>query len=116
MTTELGARVSVVVPVYNERATIEEILRRVQMVELDKEILIIDDSSTDGTREFLANLAGCRNSVSASPALPQSHAGLWADNIRVLFQDRSQGKGAALRRGFREAQGEIVIIQDDDLE
>ncbi len=116
MTTDLGARISVVVPVYNERATIEEILRRVQAVELDKEILIIDDGSTDGTREFLANLAGCSNSAPAPPALPQSHAELRADNIRVLFQDRNQGKGAALRRGFREAQGAIVIIQDADLE
>lgn len=116
MTTELGARISVVMPVYNERATIEEILRRVQAVELDKEILIIDDGSTDGIREFLANLARCRNSAPASPALPQSHAGLRADNIRVLFQERNQGKGAALRRGFRGAQGEIVIIQDADLE
>jgi len=116
MTPDLGARISVVVPVYNERATIEEILRRVQAVELNKEILIIDDGSTDGTREFLADLAGWRNSAPAAPAPPQSHAGLRTDNIRVLFQDSNQGKGAALRRGFREAQGEIVIIQDADLE
>jgi glycosyltransferase involved in cell wall biosynthesis len=116
MTTDRRPRVSVIIPVYNELATVEEILRRVQAVELVKEIVIIDDGSTDGTREFLANLVGCNNSVPAPPALPQRHAALRADNIRVLFQDRNRGKGAALRHGFQEAQGEIVIIQDADLE
>jgi glycosyltransferase involved in cell wall biosynthesis len=100
MTTDRGAGISVVMPVYNERATIEEILCRVQAIELDKEVVIIDDGSTDGTREFLASLARSPNSVPAPPALPASPAGQRAENIRVLFQDRNQGKGAALRRGF----------------
>jgi glycosyltransferase involved in cell wall biosynthesis len=115
MTSDRGARISVVMPVYNERATIEEILCRVQAIELDKEVVIIDDGSKAGTREFLASLAS-PNSVPAPPALPASPLGQQAENIRALFQDRNQGKGAALRRGFREAQGEIVIIQDADLE
>ena len=114
MITGSRPRVSVIMPVYNERATIEEILRRVQAVEMDKEIVIIDDGSTDGTREFLANFA--ERCDSARIPLPQSHADTRADQIRVFFQDRNQGKGAALRRGFRAAQGEIVIIQDADLE
>ena len=90
-------KLSVVIPVFNERPTIEECLRRVRAVDVDKEILIIDDASTDGTREFLAALP-------ADPAL------------RVLFQPENQGKGAAVRRGFAEATGDVVVIQDADLE
>lgn len=116
MTTAHPPRISVVMPVYNEAATIEEILRRVQAVDLDKEIVIIDDGSTDGTREFLANLSRLEKAASGSMTEPQDRAALRADNIRVFLQDRNRGKGAALRRGFREAQGEIVIVQDADLE
>jgi len=87
---------SVVIPVYNERGTIEEILRRVGAVEVDKEIIVVDDGSTDGTREVLGALRMA--------------------NGRVLFQERNGGKGAALRRGFQEARGVIVLIQDADLE
>jgi glycosyltransferase involved in cell wall biosynthesis len=103
-------------PVYNEMATIEEILLRVQAVDVDKEIIIVDDGSSDGTREFLTDLAQCAKATPAHMILRQSGAVLRADNIRVLFQDRNRGKGAALRRGFQEAKGEIVIIQDADLE
>ena len=91
--------VTVVIPVYNERSTIEEILRSVQAVVLEKEIIIVDDGSTDGTREFLMHLSEQGD-----------------DGIRICFQDTNYGKGAALRRGFQEAHGEIVIIQDADLE
>ena len=101
-----GPRVSVVVPVFNERATIEEILRRIQAVDLDKEIIIVDDGSTDGTKEIIAALAA--RAAPNLPRLPQSRE-LRADNVRVFFQGRNQGKGAALRRGFQEARGEIVI-------
>lgn len=102
---------SVVIPVFNERKTIEEILARVQAVEIEKEIVIVDDGSTDGTRDFLAQLA---SQVTA----PGETSGtmLRTDNLRVYLQDHNQGKGAALRRGMKEAQGEIILIQDADLE
>ncbi len=101
-----GPKLSVVIPVYNERATVEELLHRVEAVNIDKEIIIVDDCSTDGTREFLQDLAA-RN---------DGHNSVRVDNVRVLLQDRNEGKGAALRRGFREARGEMVIVQDADLE
>ena len=91
-------QISVVIPVYNEVSTIREIVVRVQAVDLNKEIIIVDDGSTDGTRELLQEI-------------PLSH-----ENVRVLYHDRNQGKGAALRTGFEAATGDIVIIQDADLE
>jgi glycosyltransferase involved in cell wall biosynthesis len=89
---------SVVIPVYNERATLEEVVRRVQAVPIEKEIIVVDDGSTDGSREILAR------------------APTGSSEIRVLLQDDNRGKGAALRRGFREARGAIVLVQDADLE
>jgi glycosyltransferase involved in cell wall biosynthesis len=108
-----GPRASIVVPVFNERATIAEILRRIQAVDLDKEIIIVDDGSTDGTKEILT--AWATRAAAKPTKLPHGQE-LQADDVRVLFQERNQGKGAALRRGFREARGEIVIVQDADLE
>ena len=89
---------SVIVPCYNERATVAELLRRVKEVPIDKEIIVVDDKSTDGSRDVVA-------------ALSQQ----WPE-IRHILQPVNMGKGAALRRGIEEARGEIVIIQDADLE
>ncbi len=91
-------RLSVVIPVYNEVETIKEIVSRVQAVDLEKEIIIVDDGSTDGTRELLQE-----DTFSL-------------ENVRVLYHDHNQGKGAALRTGFESATGDIIIIQDADLE
>ncbi|UCE84201.1 MAG: glycosyltransferase family 2 protein, partial [Deltaproteobacteria bacterium] len=91
-------KVSVVIPVYNEVGTVEEIVARVQAVSVDKEIVIVDDASTDGTRERLEEI-------------DQTH-----EDVTVLYHDHNQGKGAALRTGFNSATGDVVIIQDADLE
>ena len=89
-------KLSVVIPVYNEKNTIHKIIKRVQKVQIDKEIIIVDDYSTDGTRDSLQELD--------------------AENINVFFHDQNQGKGAALRTGFQHVTGDIVVIQDADLE
>jgi glycosyltransferase involved in cell wall biosynthesis len=94
----MAVRLSVVMPVYNERATLREIIGRVLAVPIDLELLCVDDGSRDGSREILAELAGLH---------PQ---------ILVLEQPKNMGKGAALRRGIHEANGDFVIIQDADLE
>ena len=102
--------VSLVIPVYNEKATLEELLRRVVAVDRAKELVIIDDCSTDGSRVVLARLAerGLDGLPGARP-VNENH-------LLVLFQEANQGKGAALRRGFAEASGDVVVVQDADLE
>ena len=109
-------KVSIVMPVYNERATIEEILRRVMDTELRKEVILVDDCSTDGTRQILEGLQQRqeRGEV-AAPGQDGSDA-IPLGGLRFFFQPKNQGKGAALRRGFAEATGEIVLVQDGDLE
>ncbi len=90
-------KLSVVIPIYNESATIEQLVSRVRAVPIDKELVIVDDGSTDGTADILRVLS--------------------ADaDVRVFRHEANQGKGAALRTGFKEAVGDIVIVQDADLE
>ena len=90
-------KISVVMPVYNEAKTVRELIKRVEDVDLEKEIIIVDDCSTDGTSNILKGL-------DKNPG------------IRVLYHDKNMGKGAALRTGFKHITGDIVIIQDADLE
>jgi glycosyltransferase involved in cell wall biosynthesis len=92
-------KLSVIMPVYNEAPTVEEIVRRVLAEPHEKELLIVDDGSTDGTREILARLE------QAQP-----------DRIRVILHERNQGKGAAVRTGLEQAGGDVILIQDADLE
>ena len=116
MPTDGSPKITVVMAVFNEISTIAEILLRVQAVDLDKEIIIVDDASTDGTREFLQALSESTKAIPAQLTLRECRGILRADNIRVLFQSRNRGKGAALRLGFQEVRGDIVITQDADLE
>ncbi len=90
-------KISVVMPVYNEVHTIREILRRVQAVDVATEIVVVDDGSTDGTREILKELDD-------------------QNPIKVVFHEQNQGKGAAVRTGIQRATGDLIIIQDADLE
>lgn len=113
-------KLSVVIPVYNERQSIAEILHRIQSIHLegvDKEIIIVDDCSVDGTREFLEEIARLQATSNLKTfKLPDSDQELNISNMKILFQDTNQGKGAALRRGFKELSGDVVIVQDADLE
>ncbi len=110
------AKLSVVIPVYNEKDFIQEILRRVQETPYEKEIVIVDDYSTDGTREWLKQVAGYQALGKPEIGILDDKAQLPIANLRILFQEKNQGKGAALRRGFAEATGQVVIVQDADLE
>jgi glycosyltransferase involved in cell wall biosynthesis len=90
-------KLSVVIPVFNEKNTIFEVVERVRNVDLPKEIIIVDDCSTDGTREIL-------------DSIPPS------EDLKIVLQPKNSGKGAALRAGFAAVSGDIVVIQDADFE
>ena len=91
------ARVSVVMPVFNEHKTILNVIAQVQSVPVDKELVIVDDFSTDGTRDVLKTLEG-------------------KPGIKIFYHEKNSGKGAALRTGFKQCSCDIVLIQDADLE
>jgi glycosyltransferase involved in cell wall biosynthesis len=93
-----GFLLSVIIPVYNEESWVGELVRRVQEVPMPKEIVLVDDGSRDGTRAILRELESASN------------------NVRVILQAKNQGKGAALREGFRHATGSVILVQDADLE
>ena len=116
MSTEAVVNLSVVIPVYNERSTIEELLWRVISNKIEKEIVIVDDCSTDGTRTVLQQLDSASKQSPYFITLPTIGRSINAQMIRVVFHERNQGKGAAVRTGFRAAKGEVVLIQDADLE
>jgi glycosyltransferase involved in cell wall biosynthesis len=90
-------KLSVIIPIYNEVQTIQEIIKRVQATGLADEIVAVDDGSTDGSREVLGKLHG-------------------DGNVRVIYHEHNQGKGKAVRTGIQNASGDLVIIQDADLE
>jgi glycosyltransferase involved in cell wall biosynthesis len=89
-------KVSVIIPCFNERATILEVVRRVKTVDLDLEIIIVDDGSTDGTRDLIQGLHG--------------------DRCRVILHDNNRGKGAAIRSALPFVTGDVIVVQDADLE
>lgn len=90
-------KLSIVIPVYNEKAFLKDVVRRVEAVDYEKEIILIDDCSTDGTQKILEQYKD-------------------REGFQVFFHSRNQGKGAALRTGFSQATGDVIIVQDADLE
>ena len=97
---DIKMRLSVIIPVYNEKNTLLEILKRVERVDMEKEIIIVDDFSTDGTREVLEGIKTLES----------------GKDIKIIFQEKNGGKGIAISKGLEYVTGDYVIIQDGDLE
>jgi glycosyltransferase involved in cell wall biosynthesis len=112
MLTCCAVKLSIVIPIYNELKTLREIANRVTAVDLDKELILVDDASTDGSRELLTEL----RDGGLAKWLPDPGACRGVNNVNVILQPYNMGKGAALRAGFAAVKGDIVVIQDADLE
>lgn len=97
MEQQNNLKLSVIIPCYNEHTTVANVIARVRAVELADEIIVVDDGSTDGTREVLSGI---------DPG----------DDLKIVYHDQNQGKGAAVRTGFKTATGDVFLIQDADLE
>ncbi|MBU0952406.1 MAG: glycosyltransferase family 2 protein [Elusimicrobia bacterium] len=91
-------KLSIIVPVYNEKDTIEEILKKLDKLPIDKEILVVDDGSNDGSRQLISNL---KSQIS---------------NIKIIFHEKNLGKGGAIQTGLKNSSGDVICIQDADLE
>jgi glycosyltransferase involved in cell wall biosynthesis len=89
--------ISVIIPVYNEKKTIQQVIEQVQQAPFEKEILVIDDCSTDGTRDIL-------------------HQSVWPENVHIFYHAKNMGKGAGIRTGVQHASKDVIVIQDADLE
>ena len=100
-------KISIIIPVYNEKKDIRKVIEEVKKIKLNKEIIIVDDYSKDGTRQILKKYNSFRSN---------KRDGAKNDKIKVLFHKKNCGKGRAIRTGLKEASGEIVAIQDADLE
>jgi len=91
-------KLTVIIPVFNEKATIEQIIKKVKKVPVEKEIIVVDDGSTDGTAEILKEISEKDK------------------NIKIILKEKNEGKGSAIREGLKYVNGDVVVIQDADLE
>jgi glycosyltransferase involved in cell wall biosynthesis len=111
--------ISVLIPAYNEVDTLPLIVKRIEEVPYDKEIIIIDDGSKDGTREWICSEYGIVNQVSVVQEGKQGgrhSAGGYSTKVKVIFHEKNRGKGGAVSTGMQAATGDVVIVQDADLE